>query len=98
MLSPCFPLRRVKHASKSASEAQGKLQEKKAIMNSNRGRLVTLQGKSANLLRDEGGIQKIKQCVRAFIRNERQQEHFEDGGELNSECFQPPMTSSMNFS
>ena len=57
-------------------------------MNSNRGRLVTLQGKRNSLLRDEGGIQKIKQCVRALIRNERQQEHYEDEGELSSECVQ----------
>ena len=63
MLSPCFLLRRVKHASKSASEAQGKLQEKKAIMNSNRGRLVTLQGKSANLLRDEVGKDLVDRTV-----------------------------------
>jgi len=72
----------VKHASKSANEAQGKLQEKKAIMNSNHSRLVALQGKRSNLLRDEGGIQKIKQCVRALIRNEKQEGYGDDGGEL----------------
>eukprot|EP00581_Thalassiosira_minuscula_P014753 CAMPEP_0183721268 /NCGR_PEP_ID=MMETSP0737-20130205/13594_1 /TAXON_ID=385413 /ORGANISM="Thalassiosira miniscula, Strain CCMP1093" /LENGTH=1404 /DNA_ID=CAMNT_0025951247 /DNA_START=143 /DNA_END=4357 /DNA_ORIENTATION=+ len=56
------------HCTSAVGDVQRKVSEKQALLGTYRQRLQQLQHRKTTLLRDEGGVQRIKSVIRAIMR------------------------------